>query len=308
MKWLAISFTILMSGLVACDRGETAIPQEQVDAVDRDDHSQQTRGYSKSDGWPEDIDRIVSMAPNITEILFALGLGDKVVAVTRYCDFPREASERDTIGGMLDPDFEAILAAEPDVVLGTKDGADHRVTDKFDRAGVEFGFLAVDDLDSVRRVIERLGGWLGVEDRAESVLADFDEELLESRNQVREVLEADGQTALLIYDREPIVAAGPGSFGGELLELAGLNNGIDDQAGAYPVLDVEKVLRINPAIIIDVKIGADSDVVHDYWGQFESLDAVKQDRVVHIDDPVMMRPGPRIPTAVERLGEAVEAL
>lgn len=292
IRWLAIGLAAVVVLGLGCDRADPSPEQHEAATL--------------SEQWPQKPRRIVSMAPNITELLFELGLGDRVVAVTRYCDWPPDVEGLPTIGGMLDPDLEAILAAEPDVVLGVEDGADHRVIKQFDRSDVAYGFVQMDDLETIRAGVEQLGAWLGVEDRAAELIQTFDKDLQQSSSSVRRAIGDDGATALLVFDREPIVVAGPGSFGHELLELAGLENAMGDSAGAYPVLDVEKVLALNPSFIIDVTIEAgDNQVVLEFWRQFTSLQAVENDGVVHIDDPIMMRPGPRLPKALDRLGQAV---
>ncbi len=165
-----VVFTAVAMALVAmsCDRD----PPAQGPPTATDDPV-------TSEGFPGDVEvqRIASMAPSITELLFALGLGEKVVAVTRYCDYPPEATDRAVIGGMLDPDYEAMLAAEPDLVLGVKDGADHRMVQRLDAAGIAYGFLTADDLAGVRASMELLGEWLGADEAAAELRRRFDDEL-----------------------------------------------------------------------------------------------------------------------------------
>lgn len=262
----------------------------------------------RSDPWPDDVDRIVSMAPNVTEILFELGLGDRVVAVTRYCDWPEEVEHLPSIGGGLNPDYEAILGAEPDVVVGVRDGPERELIDNIDRAGIAHGFIAVDGVDSVLRAIELLGHWFDVESRAEASVEQFETDLKAVSRRDAARIGEPMKSALLVFDRDPVVAAGPGSFGDELLEFAGIENALSSGANPYPVLDSEKIIDLDPDIIVDTTIDPGGESKDRYWGRFESLRAVEQDRVVHIDDPVMLRPGPRIPQAVEHLADTIEEL
>ena len=304
IRWIVIACLAVMIAATGCDR-ESPEPVSEKTVQEKIEESDD---FTRSDEWPQDPQRIVSLAPNITEILFELGLGDRVVGVTRYCDWPPQATDIPKIGGMLDPDYEAILATRPEVVLGVKDGADHQVVERLESAGVAFGFLAMDDLATIQRGFHLLGIWLGAEERADELKEDFDRALRAESRSVRETLDLDGATALVVYDHEPVVAAGVGSFGHEILILAGLQNALGDDLGSYPVLDMEKVMSLNPAVIIDVSIGPTTEEVAQFWERFDSLDAVQTGRVVHVDDPVMMRPGPRIPEALRRLGEAVEGL
>lgn len=298
MKWIVIGCAIAVAGLGGCECSETGESTGQM----RDNGGGESASISGED-WPDEAERIVSMAPNVTEVLFEMELGDRVVAVTRYCDWPEEVDELPTIGGMLDPDYESILAANPEAVIGVIDGADHRIQQQLEQAGVAYGFVAMDDVDSVRRGIEQIGQWLGYTQKAGGLIEEFDERL---DDKVEHRRRESSPRALMVFDRQPVVAAGPGTYGDELLKLVGLDNAVDDAMGEYPVLDGEAVIAADPQVVVDVTVEAGAED-EDYWRRFDSVEAVKTDRVVQIDDPVMMRPGLRIPEAVELLDEAVES-
>lgn len=298
MRIFLLALMVVTVSIFGCDRPNA---EQGASGLDEGEY------FTRSQVWPDEPQRIVSLAPNITEVLFELGLGQRVVGVTRYCDWPPATADIASIGGMLDPDYEAILAARPDVVIGAIDGADHQVVERLANADIAYGFIKMDDIASIHRGILLLGQWLGVEEEASELDARFGDELGEASRQVRRQLDAPGSTALIVFDQEPIVAAGRDTFGDELLTLAGLQNALGDGAGHYPVLDMEQVLSMDPAMIIDVSIGPEESEVQRFWARFDSLEAVRSGRVVHIDDPVMMRPGPRLPGALELLGEAVSS-
>ncbi len=289
MKWLVTICAVVSLILPGCDRAEDAESAPRV---------------IQSEQWPDEPLRVVSMAPNVTEALFELGMGDRVVAVTRYCDWPPEVEDLPRIGGMLDPDYEAMLSMEPDMVVGVVDGADHRVVERLDGAQVAYGFVAMDDLDTVRSGIEELGEWMGRSEEAQTLLSRFDAELEAASAKLNEKVQP-GQRALLVFDREPLVVAGPGSYGAEILELAGFENAMSQASGAYPVVDVEKLLSVDPEVVVDVTIDVQGGSA--YWERFDAVTAVAEQRVVMIDDPVMMRPGVRIPEALRALHRAIEA-
>ena len=280
-----IVLAVIAAVVVGCDCTAPSSDPSAGDAV-------------QSGGWPDDPQRIVSMAPNTTELLFELGLGDRVVGVTRYCDWPAQTDEIDSIGGMLDPDFEAIVAAEPDVVVGTTDGADAAVEDRLETAGLDYGFVPVDDIDSVRAAIEQFGDWFGVADHARQLHRDFDAELDRAGSDAAGG--TDGAGALMVLDTDPVIAAGPGSLGDELMAHAGLDNVLGGQVDDYPMLDAEQILQLDPEVIIFTDIAADGD-------EPEAFDELDAPRVVHIEDPVVLRPGPRIPEAVELLVQRLES-
>lgn len=306
MRIVAVGLMALVALGAGCDRSpEEAEDPSPVDEVETQADSGQ---FVRSEDWPDDPQRVVSMAPNVTEVLFEMGMGDRVVAVTRYCDWPEEVEQLPAIGGMLDPDYEAILGAEPDVVIGVVDGADHGIVEGLDQAGVAYGFVRMDDRESVRQGIGRLGRWLDREKRSQALVDRLDAELAAMSERVRTTTGVEPMTALMVFDRQPVVAAGPGSFADELMALAGFENVLDDRVGAYPVLDIEGVLAADPDVIIDATVGSSAAEAREYWERFETLDAIDEGRLVHIGDPVVTRPGVRLPEAVERLGEAAEGL
>ncbi len=304
--WLVAVGLVLVTVLAGCDRdGEEEAAQDgavEGEEVDELGEMLGKDGPYRSEEWPEEVERIVSMAPNITEVLFELGYGEEVVGVTRYCDWPREVELIATVGGMLDPDYEAMLAQEPDLVLGVVDGADHRMLEGLESAGVAYGFVSMDDINGIKEGIRQVGEWLGGEERADEVIAEFEKGLAAQSEAVGEALGAEGLRALMVYDREPVVAAGPGTFGEEILELLSMSNALGEESSAYPVLDMEAVLAADPEVVLDVKMGGDA---RGYWERYGGIDAVANERVFHIDDPLMMRPGPRLPEALKLVGEAM---
>ncbi len=297
--WLGLAIAgLVLVMAVGCERNDEVEPDGEASVEEESDELAKELGDEdlyRSEEWPDEVDRIVSMAPNITEVLFELGYGEEVVGVTRYCDWPREVELITTVGGMLDPDYEAILAQEPDVVLGVVDGADHRMLGSLDSAGVAYGFVSMDDIEEIKRGIEQIGAWLGAEEKAGELVGDFERALDEETAALRKVLDANGKRALMVYDRDPVVAAGPGTFGEEILKLLGMENALGQDVGAYPVLDMEAIIAADPQVVVDVKLGQGA---LDYWERYEAIEAVRQGRVVHIDDPLMMRPGPRLPEAL----------
>jgi iron complex transport system substrate-binding protein len=299
-------FVILFGLLVAvgCDRSQPDKTVEEQGA------EKITDGYIKSGDWPDEPQRILSIAPNITEILFELGLGDRVVAVSRYCDWPEEVEGLPRVGGVLDPDYEAILATEADVVLGVTHDSDRALMDRLANADLAYGFMAIEDFSSIFEAIEQIGGWFDVEDLAQELTDQMEADLQAGAERISQLLDGQALSVLLVFDREPVVAAGPDSFGDELIARAGLENALSGEGlGNYPVLDMEHILQTNPEVIVDVTYGPNAaDEARRYWSRFDAIDAVVEGRIIHIDDPVMLRPGPRIPQAVERLGQVLEAL
>lgn len=301
---LFLSLTLLAAVLLfaGCERTSDS-QKESLEGPPRSEEGIQTR----SRAIPAGAGRIVSMAPSTTELLFALGVGDRVVAVTRYCDWPVEVKDLPTIGGMLDPDLEVILGLQPDLVVGVQAGSDHRIGRVLENADIAYGFVEANNLEEIYASILTFGDWLELEDSSRELIAKLKQELEEESRALREKI-TSGTRVLMVYDQEPVVAAGPGTFGDELLTLAGLSNVVTGDSNAYPVLDMERIIGLNPEIVIDTSIGPKEEEVLRFWGRFSAIDAVQNQRVIHLSDPLMMRPGPRLPEALRLLGEAIEGL
>ncbi len=256
--------------------------------------------------------RIISTAPSITETLFALGLGDRVVGVTTFCRYPPEARTKPKIGSYLRPDVEAILALRPDLVIVEKS--------MFRRAlaspQLKLPVLEVDDatIEGVFDSIRAIGRAAGVAGRSSELVARIRSEL--------DVLRRSGPgrappTVLFIVGRTPgriedLIAAGRGSYISELIALAGGKNILDDAAAPYSKIGVEQILARNPDVILDMgdmaaagseTAGRPRQDVQRLWQRFKTLKAVQQGRVYSVDSDVFMIPGPRLAEAARRIAE-----
>lgn len=281
-------------------RSESSSKQRPVQAAaTKRDDAPQTRVVT-SERMPGKPRRIVSLAPNTTEILFELGAGEHVVGVTRFCDYPAEAAERPKIGGIINPDFEAIVAREPDLVVGVTSGADKSIRDQLDGAGISYAFAEMDTIEETYAGILHIGVWVG-EDRKAREVVDEMRDRIESLT-VQTPAE-QRPSVLFVYGRNPLTVAGPGTFGHELVERAGGSNPMADSETKYPKVDLEKVLDLDPDRIIDATMGESVD--EGFWAQYDDLSAVEQGRVYRLEDTALLRPGPRLVDGLERVREAV---
>lgn len=256
--------------------------------------------------------RIVSLAPSVTETLFALGVGERVVGVTRYCDFPAEAAGRTIIGGYLDLNFEAVVGLEPDLVIGIRDSAD--AIERLTRLGLATLEVDQHNVAGILHSIATIGEVCAVGDRA-VVLAD------EVQGRIDEVRRrtAGGQRprALVVVDRAAgtgtitaVWAAGPSSFYDELLELAGGDNAIEIDFVVYPEVSAEGLLTIDPDVILEVTAeldnrGLDRQTLRVDWDNLSTLRAVRSGRVYILDQEYMVIPGPRVARIVEQFARAL---
>jgi iron complex transport system substrate-binding protein len=250
--------------------------------------------------------RIVSLAPNVTEILFELGAGQRIVGVTRFCDYPAEAKDIPKIGGIVDTDFEAIIARRPDLVVGTSSGADPKIARQLDEADIAYGFVRMDNLEQTYRGIEKIGDFIGAADRGRALAAKMKARVDEvARASQPASKQAERPRVLMVFGRNPLVAAGPKTFGHELVELAGGDNVMGDAQTSYPKLDIEKVISLNPERIIDATM-AGEELDAEFWTEYDSIDAVQGGHVYLIADPVVLRPAPRLVEGLGIIRKAVE--
>jgi iron complex transport system substrate-binding protein len=252
--------------------------------------------------------RIVSTSPSITETLFALGLGDRVVGVSAYCRFPAKAATLPKVGSFLKPDAELIAALQPDLVIvhEVANGIDRRLT------SLRIPFLVVDrgTLASVFSSIRQIGGRTGVPERADAMVANI-ERRLETVRQAG--ARAPRPRVLFIIGRRPglladLVAVGPGSYLNDLIEIAGGANvlAITGQP-EYPRISMEAVLRLNPDVIIDTVDMGDTDaerasqqpINEKLWNAYPMLTAVRTHRLHAATTDALVVPGPRVVEAAQ---------
>jgi iron complex transport system substrate-binding protein len=246
--------------------------------------------------------RIVSTAPAATEILFALGLGDKVVGVTQYCNYPVEAQKKPRIGTFLQPNLEIILSLRPDLVVIQKNPI--RLSEKLQGMGlktIEVDHPAVADIyDSIRRI----GAATGVPERAAALDARMRADLETIR---RKTANRPARRVMFIVGRNPnsiegLVAVGRNSYLNELMALAGGRNIFANAGAAYPKVGIEEILARDPEVIIDMGDMAQTVGVTEahkrsvvaLWSKYPMISAVRQRHVFAVASDIFVVPGPRI--------------
>jgi iron complex transport system substrate-binding protein len=252
---------------------------------------------------PEGSQRIVSLAPSITEILFALGAGPRVVGVTQYSNYPPEAARLPKVGSYVNLSLEKILALRPDLVIGIRDGNPKAVIDRLAELGVPCYIVDPTSLDGVITTVGNIGRTVGREEAADQIAGQM-------ASRIREV---ERRVAGLARPRvfyqigvEPIVSAGQGTFPNILIEAAGGKN-VAGAMAAYPQLNVEQVLVARPEIIIVTSMTREYDFerVKSFWGRWPDLPAVAGARIYVVDSDLMDRPSPRIVDGLETLARLI---
>lgn len=242
----------------------------------------------------------MSLTPSTTEILFALDVGDRVVGVSRFCDFPPAARTRPRVGGFTDPSLEAILALTPDLVVGARGPTNRGVVEALAARGVATAFPPDGDLDDVRASIRTLGALAGAGRRADALVAAIDADLLA----IRAALAGRRPVrTLVVLGSRPLAVAGPGGFLDDMLRAAGGEN-VVAEGPPWPTIGVERVLELAPEVIVEAGLGMGSEPGLD-WSRWPSIPAVRDGRVVRIDDVRLLRPGPRVAEGAAVLARAL---
>ena len=243
--------------------------------------------------------RIVSLAPANTEIAFALGLGEKVVGVTTYDDYPAEVTKITKIGDFTTPNIEAIAAAKPDLILATT-GVQAEVLAKLEALGATVIALDPQNLDGVYGAIERTGKATGAISQAAALV---DGMKVDVDAVVKSVEATDAVTAFVEIAQNPLYTAGTGTLLDELITLAGGKNVVTQPS--WVAYSAEQVVKDNPAVYMATKGSMSDPAQLSQRAGFSELSAVKNGRVVILDDNLVSRPGPRV---VEGLKEIAAAL
>jgi len=238
--------------------------------------------------------RIVSLAPSITEILFALGLKDKIVGDTESCNYPPEAKNLPKVGGFKGPNLEAVLALKPDLVLATRDGNPARDLNRLQELGIRVQTYQPSTLAQVLEEIQAIGEATGAQAAAQALVSDCRKkaELVQSRAQGLPPVKV-----LLVYGQDPLVLAGKGTFADDMIRAGGGINVAGDSAIPYPRFSLEEVLARAPEVIVEAAMGSEAETLaraQTSWSRWPSLPAVRDRRIAAISADLVARPGPRL--------------
>lgn len=251
----------------------------------------------KTDSLSHDNKRIVSLAPAITETLFALGLGKKIVGVTRYCVFPPETKEIEKIGGYSDANLEKIVGLKPDIVVLSKE----HIKQKEYLSGFGIYTLTVDMTTkaTICTAFALIGRYCNANRSADSLLQLFEKTFANVNKDLnrKKILICVGRDAPGAGTIKSVYAAGQTTFYNDIIKAAGAINAFPDSFPIYPSLSTEGILTVAPDIIIDVAPAMGyyscSLLVND-WKQMSRLPAVKNNRIYCLPRDYATVPGPRI--------------
>ena len=309
---LYLLLLLLVVSLIGCgpkDKVEEGLQVEDIEEVVSDYPMEIEDGFGNKETIEEEPMKIVSLAPHNTEILFALGLGDKVIGVTSYCDYPEEATTKEIIGGFKEFNLEKIVELEPDLVLAYGPG-DEEENKVLRQAGIKvLGFMP-ETIEEVIADMKTIGKITGSLDEAEKITGD----MIAKRDEILDKVK--GQDKVRVFYEiwhDPLQAAGTGSFMDELLSMIGVDNiAVDEdelEFQAYPIFDLEQLIERDPQVYLTSADLPEKtiDSIKQRPG-YDEITAIKNDRVYLFEGNeanIVSRPGPRIVEALELVAKTI---
>ncbi len=253
--------------------------------------------------------RIISLAPNITEILFALGVDERIAAVSSFCDFPEEAKKKPKVGGMSNPSLEAVVSLKPDLVLFSIDGNPKSFEERLSSMKIRTFTLRSKRIAELPQGVRQIGTAVGAAAQAETLAQEMEKKLsglMERERRYRDLHRtARKQKVMFIIWPDPLIVAGPGSIADDALQVLGTENIAAKTGTTYPKYSIEEILRQAPDVIFIGK-GTGMDKVADgLLKRLKSVPAVRSNRVHYVSDH-LYRLGPRTIQGIEELAGHLE--
>ncbi len=252
-------------------------------------------------------ERIISLAPSNTEILFALGLADKVVGVTDFCNYPPEAEEKPSIGGFSTPNIEEVVALSPDLILAASIH-EKRIIPQLEGKGLTIVALDPKTVDEVLESIALVGEVTGKREEASGLVAEMRNRIKAVTDKSDNLSETERPRVLYAVWHDPLMAPGSRTLQDDLIEKAGGINITRDLTG-YAAITLEAVIATNPEVMIaGGGHGAGAGLNFQFIKtepRLRNTDARRNNRVYGVDGDLVSRPGPRIVEGLERFAEFI---
>jgi len=247
--------------------------------------------------------RIISLAPNLTEIIFAMGAGDRLAGVTSYCDYPPAARDKEKVGDTIQPNIERIIALKPDLVLVSTSSQLEHLTTRLDQLSIPVYVTNPRTVQDVIASIRRIGEVLGSQEAAGALAGEMQTRIESIQKQVE-----SSRRVRVLYALQtgPLIVPGRNTFINDLLKLAGADSISSSETADYPQFSLESVIARAPeAIIVQDTHGAGGPSDAELKRLFAVTPAIRNNRIIRVNPDLITRPGPRIVEGLEMLANAL---
>jgi len=245
--------------------------------------------------------RLISLAPGITEIIFKLGSGNRLIGVTKFCDYPKETKHINKIGGFIDLNLEEIISLKPDIIFHYPE---HYEKIKIFNKKVKLISLEHKSLKDLYRSIETIAIALNKKKKGNQTVKVIKKKLYKIAHKTKGIK----KKVLIIISRDPfhlrnMIIIGKGDYLNEILKYSGGKNCYKGKLN-YPTVSIESVINMNPDIIIEfiyfLKKSSSSEIIMQ-WNKFNNISAVLNKKIFIVKDQFWLRPGPRVTLIAEKL-------
>jgi len=253
---------------------------------------------------PDRPQRIVSLVPSVTEVLFALGAGERIVGVTQFCTYPPEARQKPRIGSYADPGLEAIALQNPDLVITAADMSNPGLLSRLEALGIPVYIVYPRSIATTLATIRELGVLVNETEAAAQLASTLD-------RAVRKVAAATAASpkprVLLSVEIDPLTVAGPQTLADDLIRAAGGRNVVPPGPGRYPTWGIEAVLAADPDLIL-VSPHPNQPNPERFFAAWPELQAVRNHQIITIEPDWIHRPGPRLALGLAAMAKALHGI
>ncbi len=250
---------------------------------------------------PEAPEKIITLAPNLTEMVFSLGLENKLAGNTTYCNYPPVSDSIPKVGDLLNIDLEKILMISPDLIFITVEGNTKGNYEKLKEAGFKVFISNPRDFEGIKKTYRDISGIFNISEVAEKHIAEWNA-CVEKVKMERDTAE---KKSIFLVSIQPVMAAGCNTYINEFLKYCGLKNIACRTDMNYPVFSREEILVSNPDIIIISGMEESQINITGVYSEWKNLKAVKNDNVIIVEPDLFFRPGPRFTEALENLNNRI---
>jgi len=253
---------------------------------------------------PHSTKRIISLAPSITEILFALGLDGEIAAITTFCDYPDAVMNKPRIGGFVNPNIEKIVSLKPDLIIGIRDGNRMDTIYRLNDFGFPVYLIDPKGFDGVMQTIKNIGKVVGREKESKRMIRD----VVNKREHIVTLTRSLSQPKVFFQVGDvPMITVGKGTLADDLIRLAGARSISENELMSYPSYSIETILLKAPEIIIMSSMESRKDYMNlvKKWQNWKSIPAVRMNAIHVIDSNLVDRPTPRIEKGLEALARII---